>query len=250
MSWHFLQEQEAASWAASSLDGAPSALLKLIPMHAANYSTGSVTGRCGSSLYGMTFRHSMDALGEVWSMSSAVDSPARTSATAGTKPAWLESAAASGETWPESLAKYDPDSSLWKTSQRSLFGGWETFLATWPRSGLMLDGMCWEAPTSGGLNLENECGSWPTLKASDAKQYSKNADYFRRRVKVAPDLPVLVGLKTPPTAAGFYGRLNPDWTEWLMGWPIGWTASGPLATDKFQSWLQQHGACFQREKSA
>jgi hypothetical protein len=38
------------------------------------------------------------------------------------------------------------------------------------------------------------------------------------------------------------GTLNPDWTEWLMGWPIGLTASAPLATDKFQQWLRSHGA--------
>jgi hypothetical protein len=27
-----------------------------------------------------------------------------------------------------------------------------------------------------------------------------------------------------------------------MGWVIGWTELSPLATDKFQQWLQQHGA--------
>lgn len=37
------------------------------------------------------------------------------------------------------------------------------------------------------------------------------------------------------------GKTNPVFVEWLMGWPTGWTESGPLATDKFQSWLQQHG---------
>jgi hypothetical protein len=62
-------------------------------------------------------------------------------------------------------------------------------------------------------------------------------------VKVAPDLPVMVGLKTPPTPGGFYGRLNPAWTEWLMGWPIGWTASEPLAMDKIHEWWRTHGGC-------
>jgi hypothetical protein len=37
------------------------------------------------------------------------------------------------------------------------------------------------------------------------------------------------------------GSLNPNWVEWLMGWPIGWTDSRPLATDKFQQWLHSHG---------
>jgi hypothetical protein len=39
------------------------------------------------------------------------------------------------------------------------------------------------------------------------------------------------------------GALNPNWLEWLMGWPIGWTESGPLATDRFQQWRRSHGAC-------
>ena len=31
------------------------------------------------------------------------------------------------------------------------------------------------------------------------------------------------------------------WIEWLMGWPLGWADLKPLAMDKYQSWLQQHG---------
>ncbi len=38
------------------------------------------------------------------------------------------------------------------------------------------------------------------------------------------------------------GQLNPDWVEWLMGWPIGWTALKPLETDKFRKWLELHGS--------
>ena len=29
--------------------------------------------------------------------------------------------------------------------------------------------------------------------------------------------------------------------EWMMGWPIGWSASEPLATDRFRQWLRSHG---------
>ena len=39
------------------------------------------------------------------------------------------------------------------------------------------------------------------------------------------------------------GKLNPQWVEWLMGWPIGWTDLQPLGTDKFQAWLRSHGGC-------
>ena len=37
------------------------------------------------------------------------------------------------------------------------------------------------------------------------------------------------------------GQLNPDWVEWLMGWPIGFTDLKPLAMDKFRSWQKQFG---------
>ena len=39
-------------------------------------------------------------------------------------------------------------------------------------------------------------------------------------------------------SAGNGGQLNPNWVEWLMGWPIGWSALEPLGTDRFQMWLR------------
>ena len=37
------------------------------------------------------------------------------------------------------------------------------------------------------------------------------------------------------------GKLNPDWTEWLMGWPPGWTDLKPLEMDKSHSVQQPLG---------
>ena len=45
------------------------------------------------------------------------------------------------------------------------------------------------------------------------------------------------GIETLPTKTA---RLNPNWVEWLMGWPIRWTDLKPLGMDKFRSWQQQH----------
>jgi hypothetical protein len=45
--------------------------------------------------------------------------------------------------------------------------------------------------------------------------------------------------KTAQEWAG--GTLNPNWVEWLMGWPIGWTDLKPLEMGKFQRWLDLHG---------
>jgi len=40
-----------------------------------------------------------------------------------------------------------------------------------------------------------------------------------------------------------FGQPSPTNHEWLMAWPIGWTDSLPLATDRFQSWRRLHGKC-------
>jgi len=45
--------------------------------------------------------------------------------------------------------------------------------------------------------------------------------------------------RSPNSVIG--GQLNPDWVEWLMGWPIGWSALEPLGMDKFHEWLRLHG---------
>ena len=39
------------------------------------------------------------------------------------------------------------------------------------------------------------------------------------------------------------GKLSPMFVEWLMGWPLEWTALDAVATDKFQQWLRSHGVC-------
>lgn len=48
------------------------------------------------------------------------------------------------------------------------------------------------------------------------------------------------GSMTPEEKCGVGngGRLNPNWVEWLMGWPIGWTELRPLETGKFRLWLR------------
>ena len=48
--------------------------------------------------------------------------------------------------------------------------------------------------------------------------------------------------KRDPYAKG-RGTLNPNWVEWLMGWPIGYTDLKPLETDRFLKWQRQFGEC-------
>ena len=46
---------------------------------------------------------------------------------------------------------------------------------------------------------------------------------------------------------GQRGQLNPDWVEWLMGWPIGWTALKPLGMGRFARWCELHGISCRKE---
>lgn len=95
---------------------------------------------------------------------------------------------------------------------------------------------------------------WPTPLASDSKG---SLGLHRGNGKKKYHLANVVKLRTPVSTDWknretsnqttlqnqIGGHLNPDWVEWLMGWPIGWTDLQPLAMDRFQQWLEQHGIC-------
>lgn len=68
----------------------------------------------------------------------------------------------------------------------------------------------------------------PTITAQGAKSNGGPAQYARN---------------TWPLNALAGGPLNPRWVEWLMGFPIGWHASGRSVTLRFREWLRLHGEC-------
>ena len=85
-----------------------------------------------------------------------------------------------------------------------------------------------------GWGLSSAAKSWPTPCASASKGSSPNAltrKSGKSRVNDRIDHAVM---------ASDGGQLNPEWVEWLMGWPIGWTELKPLAMDRFREWQQQH----------
>ena len=45
-------------------------------------------------------------------------------------------------------------------------------------------------------------------------------------------------------SAGRRGRLSPLLSEWVMGWPIGWTDCDAPVTESFRSWLRAHSELF------
>jgi len=80
-----------------------------------------------------------------------------------------------------------------------------------------------------------KAGCWPTPTATQYKGWY----LLHNRADTDDRLDYTVEREAHQSGAG--GKLNPDWVEWLMGWPIGWTASAPLAMDRFRQWLRSHG---------
>jgi len=80
-----------------------------------------------------------DALASKQSTLFPEDFPARTYQPLVKVPESLGNAQDFGKKCSESFAKYDPATSLWKTSQLCLDGDLASFLETWPRAGMT----CW-----------------------------------------------------------------------------------------------------------
>jgi hypothetical protein len=136
-----------------------------------------------------------------------------------------ESEAGSGQRWLESSVRYDLDACLWRT-HRTLFNEvLPESSVILPLSGMMRDGVVYQPWKSERLTEEIDSGSLlPTPVASDI---------HHRKTKYAQGgsaLSFVIG-----------GPLSPDWVEWLMGWPIGWTDCDALETDKCQRWQREHG---------
>ncbi len=246
MSWHFLQGQEAASWEGSSLDGAPSALLKLIPTPAASCSQGKPMDALSGSPCGMTLPPLTETDGAGVSMSSAVDSLARTCRSQNKAPKGLTGQGLdSGNRWQGSFAKYDRDSSLWRTAQLSLFGGSVEFSETWPRWGLMLCGECFPLRTLEHRTSGSESGYWPTPEASlniapFSPKTARNWGGTRPSgAKIGSSLrwwPEFL----PDSDAGA-SWVNPVLCELMMGWPMFWTDCTRSEMDRFRQWYAMHG---------
>lgn len=231
MSWHFLQELEVASLEGASLDGAPDVLLSLIPTAVASFSRGNETESLSPSRYGTTLEPLTGGRGEERSTSSAAGSRAKTYQYQVGVQASTGSGADCGAIWRASFARYDRATSSWRTAQCSLLGDSEEFSETWPSSGSLVSGLCSERATPVLPTSAIGSGLWPTPVADG----DRTTDYAQGGRSL--------GAEVRRRSVGKGGGLSPDWIEWLMGWPIGWTASEPLAMDRFRLWLRSHGGC-------
>ena len=232
MSWHFLQGSEAVSWPGSSLDGAPDALLKLIPTPGASFSLDNSTDPWLVFRSGTTSAPSTGRPGEVASMSFPVGSPARISARPELAPELTGSDPDFGGRWPELFARWDRDSSSWRTPQLSLIEGWEPSLEIWPYSGSMRSGACCpHVPLVRHIH-ESDCSYWPTPRASMGRSGWAHGVASKGRYRQAV-IQRCAEIGWSPSA---------EMQEALMGLPIGWTACAPSETPRCRAKRPPHFA--------
>ena len=361
MSWHYSQALEEAFLEASCWDGGPCAPSRLQTFPEPGCWIDRMTGASFHSRFGTTLLHSTAPNGQAvltWCREAFL---ARTSALPDEASASPDPAADSGNTLPELSPKYVLSLHLLKTVRPSKREGLNSSSPTLPQWGTMRAGVCSEQSIPALPTAGLECGLWPTILHSEARQglqirrpgskgtqqslstkvkmwptprlntgpstdplhlsldgavrmwptpvateVQKDLGSFQTKRSMprskrggghGPNLATAVSISLIPTPTtsdckrgdrtlhcqknpragmdlGTYvrnfptptiqdahnnggpsqlrrnrlplnalvgGRLNPDWVEWLMGWPIGWTASKPLAMDRFRKWPHSHG---------
>ena len=267
---HCSQELAGESSAVTCSDGAPSALSNTTPMPDQFYWPDKTTEHSRLSRFGMTCEPLTESHGEDLLMWFRGDFPARTLAQQERAPDLRGSAAACGVNLQGSLARYDRQASLWKTAQCSLLADSGEYSETWPRWGMTRNGALYLLPTPALPTFESEFGLWQTPVADDSVSRAKGKWNSRGEPKLSAQAmkwptpcasaskgssPAALTRKTGASRANDRidhavmasdgGQLNPEWVEWLMGWPIGLTALKPLATGKCHCVQPLHGDCFQ-----
>ena len=142
----------------------------------------------------------------------------------------------SGQCSSEPLAWFDRDTHCWRTVQGTLVSDLDRFSAIWPRSGMTRNGIAYQRQPSAHRTYAIECLSslhdviWstPTVKVieHDWQKLCQIGNDIARidnmgnrwSAGLANEVRFRNGDPTTP-----HGKLNPQWVEWLMGFPIGWT---------------------------
>ena len=274
-----LQEQVEEYLGDISLDGEQSVQSSGSNTQQAYCAPDKMTGFSRLSRFGMTYKPLTENRGEELLTLYREDFRVRTFQSQEKETDLKEKDQVCGKKCPALLAKYDLNTSSWKTAQCSLFEDLEQSLEIFPKWGMTVNGelflhRMWEPTISG-----KEFGSWATPTTMDTlppkspQALNKEATIARKgRSKPANLRDQVSNMKNWPTpvtrdykdsgsqealirardkrdspglgllvGAEGGGNLNPMWVEWLMGWPLGWTDLKPLEMDKCLYAQQQHG---------
>lgn len=253
MSWHFLPELAAEYSAGICSDGDVSVLSSTTSMQETCCSQDKETDTCQGSQSGATLEHSTENLGEAWLISYLADFRVRTLVPQEKEQASKENAQDYGRKWLELSVKYDRDLHSWKTHRCLFDEDLPQSSVILPKWGMMRRGVLFRLRTAEHPTCESEYGLWVSTPTASM---TKRSEAFREGRLPTPQefatptardwkdngkSPAELARNSETLASQAGGTLNPNWVEWLMGWPVGWTDCDVLETGKFQSWQQQHG---------
>jgi hypothetical protein len=269
MSWLFSQALVAEFSAGTSLDGELSAPSNGPPTQLAYLSHGKTTAFSRLSRFGMTCKPLTDAHGEELLKSYLAAFHARTYPSQVPVQELKASALECGSTWPELSVMFCLTESKWKTAHCL----WEEDLpwssVTLPRWGMTRNGFVFQHPTAERPISATVCGLLPTPNAmpatndlnfccsGDGREKPNKLGWAVAKALMPTPVADDTGHRKTKYAQGGTplsmvagGQLNPEWVEWLMGWPLGWTDLKPLAMDRFREWQQQHSPCCPESREA
>lgn len=276
------QESAAESLPVSNSESEPSVQLSVMPTQHKFWHNDKMMDHSNLSRFGLTLQLLTESRGEELLTLYRADFPVRTLVSQEKAQGSKAKGADSGQRWSELLAKYDPVSFLWKTSQLSLLEDLELSLETWPKWGMTRNGVAYQRQKLAQITSENAFGFCvPTPTASDGTSgsvlgkedtyYKTSSGTTRRMTRTGWDRPLglgrLVNMWPTPRASEYKdtgpvgskshkymlekdylcavtkeetmptGKLSANWTEWLMGFPVGWsdleaTPSEALSWDK------------------
>jgi DNA (cytosine-5)-methyltransferase 1 len=110
---------------------------------------------------------------------------------------------------------------------RSGYRGIKEKLEKWPTPRAQ-DGP--HGPARGSLG---DKARWPTPRAQDSYERSNWKTIVDANEGGKSQMTLTRKLKYENKGGG---QLNPDWVEWLMGWPIGWSSLEPMKELMWLSW--------------
>ena len=143
-----------------------------------------------------------------------------------------------GECWEQQMLAHltnETESGYWPTPTASMMpceGTVRIMRKAWENGRVSLE----EASVIAGKDVRKAQGKVPMWRTPDTGAGGTSGLLKKGITHRENGQPIQVRL-----ADQVGGKLNPTWVEWLMGWPLGWTDLKPLATDKFQRWLDAHG---------
>lgn len=237
MSWLFSQALVAEYSAGTCSAGEPFAQLSVMPTQHKFWHNDKPMELSDLSRFGLTCAALTADRGEALLKSCRADFLARMSVL----PVPAMDSTANGQgfggKWRELSVRFDRATSSWRT-HRSL---WDEDLSacslTLPKWGSMRDGVLLERATSALPMRGNASGLLPTPTRSWGKKgvgLSGNKEKMRYAEAIVDRCHALI--------QEFGWRWPCNMLETMMGWPRGWSALKPLATDRFRLWQQRHGA--------